>query len=99
MTGADRRSWQEALRLGAILGLPIGFVPAALFLELAPHLGFLRPAALSFGATFALFAVLARALGRSVAWLVAGAVSALLIVGAVTATAWTLTQSVTDALG
>ena len=95
---STRRTWAEALRLGAALGLPIGVVPAALLLELAPQLGLLWPALASFGGSIVVFSALARLRHRAVPWVVAGTVSLLLIVTAVLATAWTLTQSITHAL-
>jgi hypothetical protein len=90
----DQRGWLEALQLAAALGLPFGVIPAALLLEFAPQLGFFRPGLWSFGGTFVVFAALARARHRGVVWAVAAGVSGLLILGAVLATAWTLTQSI-----
>jgi len=93
-----RRSWRDSLRLGLGVGLPVGFVPAALLFELAPQAGILVPGAWSFAGSAALFIVLARARHRALVWVVAAAVSLLLLVGALAATAWTLTTSVADAL-
>ena len=90
----DQRSWREALELAAALGLPFGVIPAAMFLEFAPQLGFIRPAVWSFGGTLVLFTLLARARHRGVVWVLAGAISGLLILGAVLATVWTLTQAI-----
>jgi hypothetical protein len=90
-----RRTWREALRLGALIGLPYGVVPAAVVLEVAPHLGLLRPGVLSFVLSFCVFTGLARAPHRAVIWIVAGALSGLLVAFAVGATVWTLTQSLT----
>ncbi len=95
----DPRPWREAVRLGACLGLPFGVVPAALLLELAPHLGFLQPAVWSFGGMFALFTGLARARPRAVVWVAAATGSGLLVLFALGATAWTLSQPIVDALG
>lgn len=93
----DQRRWGEAVRLAAALGLPFGVIPAALLLEFAPHLGFLWPALWSFGGTFLVFVLLGRARHRAIAWVAAAAISGLLIVSAVAATLWTLTQSIPGA--
>ena len=93
------RCWREAAKLGACLGLPFGVVPAALLLELAPHLGFLQPAMWSFGGMLVLFTGLAKARHRAVVWVAAAAGSGLLVVFALGATAWTLSQPLVAALG
>ncbi len=90
----DRRSWADAIRLAAALGLPFGVIPAGLLLEFAPQLGFLWPALWSFAGVFLLFTLLGRVRHRAVAWVTAAATSGLLIVVAVAATLWTLTQSI-----
>lgn len=95
----SRRCWRQALKVGVALGMPFGVVPAALLLELAPQLGFLRPAAVSFATSVLVFTGLARAPHRAVVWIAAGSGSALLILFAVGTTAWTLTQSLGDVLG
>ena len=96
---ASRRGWREALKLGVALGMPFGVVPAALFLELTPQLGFLGPAAVSFATSLLVFTGLARAPHRTVVWIAAGSGSLLLILFALGTTVWTLTQSLSDVLG
>ncbi|QBI21162.1 hypothetical protein ER308_17345 [Egibacter rhizosphaerae] len=93
-----RRSWREAGRLGALIGLPAGFAPGALLLEFAPHLGAVTPALASFLAGFVGFTLLARVEHRSLVWLVTIAGAMLLSLSVVGLTAWTLTRSLTDAL-
>ena len=93
-----RRRWREAARLGALVGILLGLVPGALLLELAPEMGVIAPGVGSLAAGFAVFTLLARAEPRSVVWVVAAVLAILTAMTAVVLTAWTLTQSLTDAL-